>query len=138
MIYTFTGIAAIATSAIVRPGTPSVGASGALFGLLGFAIVFGRYRAGRAGRAISDHLLRYLVYSAVLFLIPGIDNAAHAGGAVAGGLLGLFVGSDEPQSRGRNLALNLLTTLALLITVGSFVAMALAYHANLQALQGAG
>ncbi len=136
LVYTVTGIAAFATSAVVRPGSLSIGASGALFGLLGFAIVFGRFRAGSMGRAISDHLIRYLVYAGIMTLmIPGIDNAAHFGGLVAGGLLGLIVQAGPPRSRGGALLLNVLSAAALMATLGAFAAMVLAYAPTLRALQ---
>ncbi|HKN46465.1 MAG TPA: rhomboid family intramembrane serine protease [Candidatus Polarisedimenticolia bacterium] len=132
LIYSLTGDASFATSALFHPRVPSVGASGALFGILGFAIVFGRFRSGRSGRAIADQLTRYLIFMALLFLIPGIDNAAHIGGLVSGAALGLVLDAGEPRTPAGNLALNLLTAAAVLATVGSFLAMGLSYDANLR------
>ncbi len=134
LIYSVTGFAAFATSALFRPETLSIGASGALFGILGFAIVFGRFRSGPSGRAIAAQLMRYLIFMALFFLIPGIDNAAHIGGLVSGAALGLLVDAGEPRTPAGDLALNLLTAGAVLATVGSFVAMGLSYAANLRAL----
>ncbi len=136
LIYSLTGVAAFAASALLRPTALSIGASGSLFGLLGFAVVYGRYRAGAGGRAISDQLLRYLLFALVLFLVPQIDNVAHVGGLAAGAALGLFVDAGEPRTPGVDLALNLATAAAVLLTLGSFVAMGLRYGPNLQALSG--
>jgi len=128
VIYTVTGIAAFVTSSLVSPGALSIGASGALCGLIGFAIIFGRYRGGTMGRAISNQLIQWLVYMVFMTLvIRGIDTAAHIGGLVAGGLLALVVQPGRPRSHAEDLALNLLTAGVILITVGSFVAMVLAY-----------
>jgi rhomboid protease GluP len=135
LIYSVTGVAAFATSALFRPDTLSIGASGALFGIMGFAIVFGRFRSGSSGRAIADQLMRYLIFMVLLFLVPGIDNAAHIGGLLSGAALGLLVDAGEPRTPAGDLALNLLTAAAVLATVGSFVAMGLSYGASLRMIQ---
>lgn len=134
LVYTATGVCALATSALLRPHSMSIGASGALFGLLGFAVVYGRFRGGAAGRAISDQLIRYVILGVVMFLIPGIDSVAHMGGLLSGGLLGLVVEAGEPRSRGGELALRWLCAIAVVATLGSFAAMALSYGENLAAL----
>lgn len=129
-IYVLTDIAAFTASAFFSPAVPSVGASGPLFGLLGFGVVFGRYRAGPTGRAISDQLLQWLLLGAVMLFLPGIDNAAHAGGAVSGALLGLVVTPDEPRTAASRSLWITLTSLAALALVGSFLAMLISYPAN--------
>lgn len=69
--------------------TTSIGASGAVSGLLGAALVRG-YRDGR--RQLTRLLGRWALYIAISgLLIPGIDNAAHAGGFVVGALLALVL-----------------------------------------------
>lgn len=136
VIYTVTGIAGFTVSALFRPGALSIGASGAIFGLLGFAFVFGRYRGGPSARAISEQLMRWLLFGVVMFLIPGIDSFAHVGGAVAGAALAMFVDPEEPKTPAADAWLWLLVGAALVVTVGSFGAMALSYGANLRALGG--
>ncbi len=135
-VYTLTDIAAFATSTFFSPSTPSVGASGPLFGLLGFAIVFGRYRSGRMGKAIADQLVRWLVPAAVMLFMPGIDNAAHVGGFVAGAVLGLLVGLEEPRTRQARILWAGLTALTILVLVGAFLAMLLAYPENVKRVAG--
>ena len=136
LLYTVTGVCAFATSAALHPGVPSAGASGALFGLIGFAFVYGRLRGGAAGRAIADQLLRYIILGAVMFLIPGIDSMAHLGGLVSGALSGLFLETGEPRTRAGEMALRLATALVVLATLGSFAAMAFSYQANAAAIGG--
>jgi rhomboid protease GluP len=136
LIYTTAGVAAFAVSTVVRPGALSIGASGAIFGLLGFAVVFGRYRAGPSARALSDHLMRWLMFGLFMFFVPGIDSAAHVGGLIPGAALGLFLEPGEPRSRAGEAMLWLVTGIALLATFGSFALMALAYPANLARLGG--
>ena len=137
VIYTTCGVFAFAMSTLFSP-SPAVGASGALFGLLGFAIMFGRFRGGSAGRMVSEYLVRWLIYSVVMFFMPGIDNIAHIGGLIAGGVLGLVVPPGEPKSRGGEIALRLLSGGALLATLASFAAVALTYDWHLEILRQRG
>jgi len=99
-IYFVTGIVASLTSMIVSGG-PSVGASGAIFGILG-AFIFSvrrspRWRHDRVARSIVKQLLFWIVLNiAVASQIPQIDNAAHIGGLLAGLLLGLVWPQPAP------------------------------------------
>jgi rhomboid protease GluP len=90
VVYVLTGIASFAASMLLSPRSLSIGASGAIFGLIGFGIGYS-LRAGRGMRAVRDDLTRSAVWGVIMFLIPGIDHAAHAGGFVAGILLGLVI-----------------------------------------------
>ena len=136
VLYMTTGVAAFIVSTAVNPSSRilSVGASGAIFGLLGFAIVYGRYRAGPSAKALSDQLLRWLMFMLFMFLIPQIDHAAHIGGLIAGAVIGLFLEPGEPTTPAGDRALRMVTGIVLLATFGSFVFMALAYPANLRML----
>lgn len=90
VLYLTSGVAGSLLSLLTAAG-PSVGASGAIFGLQGAAIVlFRRYRARLLirNRRIGVVLLVWAVYSIAGGIVrPYIDNAAHIGGAVAGALL---------------------------------------------------
>ncbi|HYS77233.1 MAG TPA: rhomboid family intramembrane serine protease [Candidatus Dormibacteraeota bacterium] len=137
LVYTVCGVCAFLTSAQFSEA-PAVGASGALFGLMGFGIIYGKFRGGAAGRMVAEHLMRWLVYGAVMLFMPGIDNLAHFGGLIAGGLLGAVVPPGEPKSRAAEMTLRLLAGAALLATLGSFAAMALTYGRNLEMLRQQG
>lgn len=99
-IYFLTGVAASITSLVVTGG-PSVGASGAIFGLLG-AFVFSvrrspRWRHDRVARSVVKQCVFWIILNiAVTSQIPQIDNAAHIGGLVAGLLLGLLLPQPAP------------------------------------------
>lgn len=92
--YFVTGIAGSLASIAWTQG-PSVGASGAIFGLLGALIAFLLRRRGElspAGKAILSQLVMWAVINVFFgFSTPGIDNAAHLGGCAAGFLLGLLL-----------------------------------------------
>ena len=92
VLYVATGVLASMTSVAWRPAGLSVGASGAIFGLLGAMLaLFVRRRkhmtpaAFRAG--IMSLLLVVLVNVAFGLAVPVVDNAAHIGGLIAGFVL---------------------------------------------------
>lgn len=131
VIYTICGVCSMTASMLFSP-IPSVGASGALFGLMGFAIVFGRFRGGSTGRLVAEQLTRWALYGVLMLFMPGIDNLAHGGGFVAGALLGLVVSPGEPRTRGADAAWNLSFAAALLVTLGSFAMVGLTYSFHMQ------
>src|SRR5436305_2380267 len=77
----------------------TIGASGAVFGLLGAIVAFGGKRGGTFGAMV----LRPYGYMALLmfvlsYFMPAVNNAAHAGG-FAGGLLAGFAVSLAERRR---------------------------------------
>jgi membrane associated rhomboid family serine protease/Flp pilus assembly protein TadD len=91
ILYVCAGVLGNVASYEASPGL-GVGASGAIFGLFGVAIVFGlKYRRELPGQ-MGDRLLRSLVpvlliNLALTFSFSMIDKFAHLGGLVAGALL---------------------------------------------------
>lgn len=80
---------------------PSVGASGAIFGLFGMLFAAGRlhHPVDRQGRMLVSQLgMLILINVAFGFAIPGIDNAAHLGGLAAGALLGSVIPPTRVQT----------------------------------------
>jgi membrane associated rhomboid family serine protease len=89
-----------------NPNVISVGASGALFGLIGVLFVFGikfRHELPEGfKRAFGLGMLPTILLNvAIGFMIPVIDNAAHMGGLISGALFALVVGYKRPGERGR-------------------------------------
>jgi len=83
------------------PSYPVVGASGAVFGLMGAIIAFGRKRGGFFGRQMARQIGMWAVILIVMgFLFPGISNAAHIGGFIAGYLIAhlMFLQTNPAQS----------------------------------------
>ncbi len=78
------------------PSTMSVGASGAVFGLMGACIAFGfRHRAVLPvdlRRLLVRGLMPWVVLNLVIgFTVPRIDNLGHIGGLLTGAVLGLLL-----------------------------------------------
>ncbi len=98
LVYFTTGIAGSLASALFTH-QPSVGASGAIFGLLGALIAFLLRRRGALtpqGKSILMQLVGWAVINVFFgFSTRGIDNSAHLGGAAAGLLLGFVM--PEPR-----------------------------------------
>lgn len=90
VLYVVSGVAGSVLSILTSPG-PSVGASGAIFGLQGAAIVLFRRHRDRLlvrNRRIGVVMLVWAVYAiAGGIFTPYIDNGAHIGGALGGALL---------------------------------------------------
>ncbi|MEA2692165.1 MAG: rhomboid protease GluP [Acidobacteriota bacterium] len=81
----------------------SVGASGAIFGIIGALIAFLARRRGRLNPAARSILSQLLFWAGInVFLLSNlgmIDNAAHIGGLVAGLAIGLTLRDPEPVGR---------------------------------------
>jgi membrane associated rhomboid family serine protease len=77
---------------------PSVGASGAIFGLFGLLLGANRFHqpVDRQSRALVRQLGMLVIVNVLFgFAIPGIDNAAHLGGLATG----LWLGAAIPPTR---------------------------------------
>jgi len=100
IVYFVSGIVASVASAMHLVNEPSVGASGAIFGVLG-AFIFSIRRSPRYRRQPwTRGLITQLVFWIGINLVIGasiavIDNVAHVGGLIAGLLLG-FLPHHEP------------------------------------------
>ncbi len=73
-----------------------MGASGAVFSLVGLAIAHGWRRGGAYGAQLQRGMLRWAIYILLFGFVMGADNFAHVGGLVAGGLLGLLLPAGRP------------------------------------------
>ena len=95
-MYTFCGIAGFVLSA--WRGNFSVGASGAILGLVGVMLAITTKRGGAAMQAQRSRLIFWIVIIFAQGLLPGlsIDNWAHAGGLISGFLLGRAFADRQP------------------------------------------
>jgi membrane associated rhomboid family serine protease len=101
-IYLICGVGASLASAAWHPHTPSVGASGAIFGLAGALITafkLGEFSVPRSAlsgtlRSLGAFVVYNLIFGAI---IPGIDNTAHIGGLITGLIVGALIALIAPQ-----------------------------------------
>lgn len=98
VVYLLCGLGGASASLLVDPARVSAGASGAIFGLAGLLLVIHlRLPASdrRSDWDIEAKGLGSFVFGNLLFGLvhPNIDNAAHVGGLLIGGLLGFLLAS---------------------------------------------
>jgi len=96
IVYVLAGVVASAVS--LQFHGLSVGASGAIFGLVGVLLTVAMTSRGRGGLGemvaeLRPNLISIVVANLFLgFLMQGVDNAAHIGGLAGGLVLGWLVG----------------------------------------------
>ena len=98
-IYIFSGILGGFLS-IAMSNYASIGASGAIFGLLGGMLYFGYHYRLYLGSVLKSQIIPLIVLNLVLgFMNSGIDNFAHFGGLIGGVLATSVVGVKYKSSK---------------------------------------
>ena len=83
LLYLVSGLAGSAGALVWSPNVATVGASGAIWGIMGAALVL----EGRRIYVFGGQAMGLVVFNlAITFLIPGISIGGHVGGLVGGGL----------------------------------------------------
>ena len=120
----FTPIFARGMFMIPMDNYPVIGASGAVFGLMGAILAFGRKRGGLWGRQVVRQIGMWaVILIAMGFLFPGISNAGHIGGFITGFLVGQLLPIKSTPSANK---ISIFIGTGLLVICGySFVKMIL-------------
>jgi membrane associated rhomboid family serine protease len=106
----------------------SIGASGGLLGLIGLLLAVTTKRSSAGLLMLRKQLIWWLVYIAILGLVlQGTDNAAHAGGFVAGFLLGKILSDRKPAGPSEERRAQAMGLIAGVAVAGSFALMLLGY-----------
>jgi membrane associated rhomboid family serine protease len=105
VVYLISGISSSLTSAVFLPRQIGVGASGAIFGVVGGhiadLILCWKYTDNR--KAMVGSIAFFLVLGLGLGLLPIMDNYAHLGGLIGGFLISyIFFGRKEYNSQHTN------------------------------------
>lgn len=131
-IYILSGLAGAAGTLVASPDAVSVGASGAIFGVIGAVVAFLATDRQLLTQGARQQLLTVLVVYATYTLIggfrkSGIDNAAHIGGLMAGLVLGWMTGVP-PRLRGEKAGwiTGAVASGIALVLVGTGIAVAMA------------
>jgi membrane associated rhomboid family serine protease len=86
LVYFVSGLAGSAAALWMDPLSPTVGASGAIFGLIGALLIL-EYMA--TGSLMGQAMVLILVNLAITFSLPGISVGGHLGG-LAGGIVATY------------------------------------------------
>lgn len=94
IIYLFSGICGNLLSMLFLPDfNVSVGASGAIFGLLGALVYFGYHYRVYLGGVIKSQIIPLIVLNLFIgYISSGINNVAHIGGLIGGILISIALG----------------------------------------------
>ncbi len=127
-LYVVTGALGFVASALM--GHFSIGASGALLGLIGAMLAVTSKRGGSFMRELRSRLITSV---AILFMIGfwgglGIDNSAHIGGFAVGFVLGKIYEDRQPMNAAERKRAQLLGWFAGIVIIASFVLMILHFH----------
>ena len=100
-IYLISAISASLMSLVfVDSNIVSVGASGAIFGLMGALLYFGYHYRLYLNDAIKTQIIPVIVFNLIIgFMMPGIDNGAHIGGLIGGYLATMAIGIKNKSEK---------------------------------------
>lgn len=92
IIYFMAALGGNIFSYLFKPNSISVGASGAIFGLLGAMLVFGIKERKKIGKGYVKNILETIGLNVIIGItIPNIDNFAHMGGLFIGALISFIL-----------------------------------------------
>jgi len=124
IIYTIAGVTGFVASTLsgsslsflptfIRGAGFTVGASAPIFGLLGALVYYGR----RGSSVVGSQALTYVIFLGIFgFVMPGVDNYAHAGGFGGGYLAAQLLDPLKPE-RIDHIAVALVCLLASVIAI---------------------
>ena len=101
-IFLFSGLTGGILSLAFSPNNVvSVGASGAIFGILGSIGYFGYHYRVYLGNVLKSQIIPIIVLNLMIgFSVSGIDNFGHIGGLIGGIFASMAVGVPDKSSKG--------------------------------------
>jgi rhomboid protease GluP len=129
-IYTLGGVFGYLISYLAGVGF-TIGASGAVCGLIGALLYYGRSRGGVYGTIVFSEVRGWVISLALFgFIMPGINNWAHGGGIVGGLILGMALGYEERNRE--NVFHRIVAMVCAVVTFGVFAWTAYIVFINLR------
>ena len=121
IIYILGGIMGSLFSITFNGTQASVGASGAIFGLMGALVYFGYHYRVYLGHVVKTQIVPLIVFNLVLgFAMAGVDNSAHIGGLIGGTLATIALGIKDKSTNFERV--NGLITLVILFAFAIYMA----------------
>lgn len=119
IIFTAAGAVGFVLSNLIT-AHPTIGASGAIFGLLAALIVYGRSQKGGVSAMMTRQIWQWAILLFVLgFLMQGVNNTAHLGGFIGGWIASRLLVSRIHRGEGRLITLFALALLG--VTTAGFI-----------------
>ena len=116
-IYLFSAIMGSLFSMLFTRGV-SIGASGAIFGLLGAMLYFGYFYRIYLGNTITSQILPVILINLLIgFSSSSIDNFAHIGGLVGGIIITMALGVKDKADKNSRLKGIIFTTVIFLFLI---------------------
>lgn len=113
-LYLISGLGGSVMVALIAPESPTVGASGAIFGLMAALLIIGRH----IGANVTGILVILGINFAFGFFAGGISWQAHLGGAIVGALVAfILTRTKRREQRTWQIVLLAATAVALLVIV---------------------
>lgn len=98
ILYSITGTIGFVISCLAGVKL-TIGASGAVCGLIGATLYFGKSRGGFFGDAVYRQTMGWVIGIGMLgLLVPNINNWGHGGGLISGIAAGWLLGYNEQRS----------------------------------------
>lgn len=99
IVYLFSALIGSLFSVTFAGNYYSIGASGAIFGLMGSLVYFGYHYRVYLGNVVKSQIIPLILMNlGIGFLVSGIDNSAHIGGLLGGALITVALGVKNKSS----------------------------------------
>ena len=99
IIYFFSGLMGALFSMVFGGNVASIGASGAIFGLMGALLYFGYHYRVYLGTVLKNQLIPIILLNLGLgFMLSGVDNFAHIGGLIGGVMITSSLGIKDKST----------------------------------------
>jgi len=108
-------------------GINGAGASGAIFGLIALAAVYGYRMGGIVGRSLMKQMAMWAGIGLVMGQAIHADNVNHIGGLITGAALGFALSLEHPGTARLAFAWNAAAIASIALVAGSFAMVALQY-----------
>lgn len=118
IIYILSALSASLFSMIFAKNTASIGASGAIFGIMGALLCFGYYYRVYLGNVLKSQLFPIIIFNLLLgFTLSGIDNFAHIGGLLGGIGVTMALGVDGKSKKYESINGIIITTIFIIFEI---------------------
>ena len=99
IIYLVSGLVGSLFSMTFSGPVGSIGASGAIFGLMGSLLYFGYHYRVYLGNVLKSQIIPLIIFNLALgFILAGIDNFAHIGGLIGGCMITMALGVKDKST----------------------------------------